>query len=132
VTTLVARTWRGSTDAGDADAYLAYLRATGLAAYGTTPGNRGVFAFRRIVDGRAEWLLVTLWDSLDAVRTFAGATDRDADPTRAVFYPEDDRFLTARDASATHYDVVYVGGVLDDPSPGTRADDGMPNERGTP
>ncbi|GJG88819.1 antibiotic biosynthesis monooxygenase [Gemmatimonadetes bacterium T265] len=111
MTPLLARTWRGTTDAADADAYLAYLRATGLAAYAATPGNRGVFAFRRVADGRAEWLLVTLWDSLDAVRAFAGARAGDADPTRAVFYPEDDRFLTVRDDSATHYDVVYAGGA---------------------
>lgn len=131
MTTLLARTWRGSTDAADADAYLDYLRATGLAAYGATPGNRGVFAFRRIVDGRAEWLLITLWESLDAVRVFADATDAGADPTRAVFYPDDDRFLTARDASATHYDVVYAGEVLGGPSPGTQADRGTPHGPGS-
>lgn len=43
MTTLLARTWRGSTDAADADAYLTYLRATELAEYGATPGDRGVF-----------------------------------------------------------------------------------------
>ncbi len=107
--TLLARTWRGTTDAADADAYLAYLHATGLSAYRAAPGNRGVLALRRLDAGRAEWLLVTLWDDLAAVRAFAGAPDG-ADPTRAVFYAEDDRFLTARDEHASHFEVVYRAG----------------------
>jgi heme-degrading monooxygenase HmoA len=107
--TLLARTWRGTTAADDADAYLDYLHATGLAAYRAAPGNRGVLALRRVAGGRAEWLLVTLWDDLAAVCAFAGAP-AGADPTRAVFYPEDDRFLTARDEHAAHYEVAYLAG----------------------
>jgi hypothetical protein len=41
-----------------------------------------------------------LWDSLDAVKAFAGD-----DHERAVFYPEDDRFLVDRDLTAKHYEV---------------------------
>lgn len=88
---MIARVWRGVTKSADAEPYLAYLKDTGLAEYRATPGNRCVFAFRRIVDGRAEFVLVTLWDSEDAVRRFAGE-----DPARAVFYPEDDRYLIDR------------------------------------
>jgi heme-degrading monooxygenase HmoA len=101
---VIARTWRGWTKAADADRYLAYLHQTGLAAYRATPGNRGATALRRIVDDRAEFLLVTMWDNMGAVRRFAGA-----DPERAVFYPEDDRFLVARDEHVTHYEVAYTG-----------------------
>ena len=103
---MIARTWRGATAATDADAYLAYLEDTGLAAYRATPGNRGVLALRRIVGDRAELLLITLWDSEAAVRGFAGA-----DLGRAVFYPEDDRFLVARDEHVDHFEVVHQ--VLD-------------------
>ena len=99
---MLARVWRGATAAEDAPAYLDYLARTGLAAYRSTPGNAGVLALRRVVDGRAEFVLLTLWDSMEAVRRFAGA-----DAERAVFYPEDDRFLVERDARVTHYEVVY-------------------------
>ena len=102
---MIARTWRGSTSAEDADRYLAYLNETGLKEYRATPGNRGVLGFRRIVDGRAEFLLVTLWETVEAVRTFAGD-----EPEKAVFYPEDDRYLLARDLDADHYDVVFAAG----------------------
>ena len=105
---MIARTWRGFTSAEDADRYLAYLHETGLKEYRATPGNRGVFALRRVVDDRAELLLVTLWESAEAVLAFAG----DA-PGKAVFYPEDDRYLIARDLEANHYDVVFAAGEPD-------------------
>jgi heme-degrading monooxygenase HmoA len=99
---MIARTWRGWTSREDADSYLEYLHQTGLAAYRATPGNRGVYALRRIKGERAEFLLLTLWESNDAVRVFAGD-----DIDRAVFYPEDDRFLVDRERHVDHFDVVY-------------------------
>jgi heme-degrading monooxygenase HmoA len=98
---MIARTWRGAVRAEDADAYLEYLEATGLKEYRETPGNRGVFALRRIEGDRCEYLMLTLWDSFDAVKRFAGE-----DVETAVFYPEDDRFLVDRDLTSTHYEVV--------------------------
>ncbi len=98
---MIARTWTGAVRAEDADPYLDYLERTGLTAYRETPGNRGVFALRRIEGDRCEYILITLWDSMDAVKAFAGD-----DVETAVFYPEDDRFLVDRDRTATHYDVV--------------------------
>ena len=99
---MFARTWAGATRAADADTYLEYLHATGLAAYQATPGNRGVLALRRISGDRAEFLLLTLWDSVESIRRFAGD-----DIDRAVYYPEDERFLVARDERVNHYEVVY-------------------------
>jgi heme-degrading monooxygenase HmoA len=99
---MIARTWAGATRAADADAYLDYLHATGLAEYRATPGNRGVLALRRVSGDRAEFLLLTLWDSEEAVRRFGGD-----DIERAVFYPEDERFLVAREERVSHYEVVF-------------------------
>jgi heme-degrading monooxygenase HmoA len=98
---MIARTWRGATKAGDGDAYVEYLRKTGIREYKATPGNKGVIALRRERDGKTEFFLVSLWDSWDAVRAFAGPT-----PERAVFYPEDDRFLVERDNHVDHYQVI--------------------------
>jgi heme-degrading monooxygenase HmoA len=105
---MIARTWRGWTSSKDADTYLDYLHQTGLSAYGATDGNRGIYALRRITGDRAEFLIVTLWESMDAVRAFAGD-----DPHRAVFYPDDDRFLVDREPHADHFDVVYRSGSND-------------------
>jgi heme-degrading monooxygenase HmoA len=98
---MIARTWHGVVRAGDAAAYAAYIRDTGLAAYIATPGNRGAHLLYRIDGDRAEVLTVSLWDSLDAVRGFAGD-----DVERAVFYPEDDRFLIERDLTTAHWEVT--------------------------
>ena len=102
---MIARTWRGATRDTDAESYVTYLHETGFAEYRNAPGNRGVVALRRIVDGRAEFLLISLWESPDAVRGFAGD-----DPSRAVFYPEDERFLVERDEVVQHYEVVFMEG----------------------
>ena len=97
----VARIWRGAVRAADRDAYLEYLERTGIAEYRDTPGNRSVQVLRRTVGDRTEFVIVTLWDSLEAIGAFAGD-----DIERAVFYPEDDRYLVARDDAVAHYDVT--------------------------
>jgi len=82
----------------DADAYLEYLRETGLKEYRATPGNRGAWVLRRDDGERTEILTLSFWDSLDAVRVFAGD-----EVDRAVFYPEDDRYLVDREPTVRHY-----------------------------
>jgi heme-degrading monooxygenase HmoA len=99
---MIARTWRGAVRAEDAEAYLQYLHATGFAGFRETPGNRGALGLRRIVGGRAEFLLVSFWESEDAIRAFAGD-----DIERAVFYPEDERFLVERETRVSHFEVVH-------------------------
>jgi heme-degrading monooxygenase HmoA len=99
---MIARTWRGATKAEDADAYLDYLHQTGFAEYRKTPGNRGVLGLRRIVNDRAEFFLVSLWESEESIRQFAGD-----EIEKAVFYPEDEQFLVDRDLHVSHYEVVY-------------------------
>jgi heme-degrading monooxygenase HmoA len=97
----IARIWCGATKAQDADTYLDYLHQTGIAEYRRTPGNRGVTVLRRIAGDRAEFVLITIWESEDAIRRFAGDVI-----DRAVFYPDDDRFLIARDERVEHYQVM--------------------------
>jgi heme-degrading monooxygenase HmoA len=69
---VIARIWRGAVRRQDGDAYADYMRQTGVAAYAGTPGNRGVWMLRRDVGDRTEFLMFTLWDSLEAVKGFAG------------------------------------------------------------
>jgi aminoglycoside 6'-N-acetyltransferase len=98
---MIARIWTGAVRRGDGDAYAEYMRDTGVEAYLQTPGNRGAWMLRRDIDDRAEFVMFTLWESLDAVKGFAGE-----DHETAVFYPEDDRYLVERDETAAHFDVV--------------------------
>jgi heme-degrading monooxygenase HmoA len=98
---VIARIWRGAVRDSDRDAYVRYMERTGIAEYAATPGNLAAYMLTRdIGDGRVEVVMVTLWESMAAVHEFAGP---DAD--RAVFYPDDDRFLVDRDDTVTHYEV---------------------------
>lgn len=97
---MIARVWRGWTAQEDADAYVAYLEQTGATVSRAIAGNRGFWILRRPVDGgRCEFVTVSLWDSLEAVRAFAGE-----DVEKAVFFAEDERFLVDRELTVTHYE----------------------------
>jgi heme-degrading monooxygenase HmoA len=106
---MIVRTWRGWTRAEDADAYVEYVGRTGIAAYRATPGNLGAWILHRPDGDRVEFVTLSFWDSLDAVRAFAGDQ-----VDQAVFYPEDDRFLVERETSVTHFE------ALSGPAPDTR------------
>jgi heme-degrading monooxygenase HmoA len=95
---VIARTWRGWTRREDADAYVAYIEETGMREYRSTPGNRGAWIMRRDDGDRTEFVTLSFWDSLEAVEAFAGE-----DVERAVFYPEDDRFLVDREVTVRHW-----------------------------
>jgi heme-degrading monooxygenase HmoA len=98
---MIARTWKGAVKRADGDAYAAYMDATGIAGYSATPGNRGAWMLRRDRGELTEFVMFTLWDSLDAVKAFAGE-----DYQTAVFYAEDDRYLVERDLTCEHYEVA--------------------------
>jgi drug/metabolite transporter (DMT)-like permease len=97
----VARLWSGETRASDAPRYLQYLLETGVKDYCATDGNRGVFVLQRPQGESVEFLLISLWDSLDAVHNFAGP-----ELEKAVYYPEDSAFLLRLDPGVTHYQVA--------------------------
>jgi len=98
---MIARIWRGTVRTEDADEYARYISDTGFAEYGRTPGNRGAWMLRRDKGELTEFVTFSLWDSVDAVKAFAGE-----DYEVAVYYPEDERFLVERDDTVLHYAVA--------------------------
>jgi heme-degrading monooxygenase HmoA len=98
---MIARQWHGRVRAADADAYYRYLLDTGLGDYRRAAGNRGVYVLRRREDDVVHYDLITLWDSWDSIRAFAGD-----DVTVARYYPEDQRFLLELEPTVTHYEVL--------------------------
>jgi heme-degrading monooxygenase HmoA len=56
---------------------------------------------RRVYDDKVEFLLITLWDSWNAIKAFAGE-----DYEKAVYYPEDEKFLLQLDPHVLHYEVL--------------------------
>lgn len=98
---MIARIWRGAVRQEDGDLYEQYIRETGVAEYKATAGNLGVTMMRRQVGDRTEFMLLSLWESLDAVKAFAGE-----DYEKGVYYPEDDRYLVDRDEKSSHWEVT--------------------------
>jgi heme-degrading monooxygenase HmoA len=97
----IARIWSGAVRTADADEYAAYIRDTGFSEYGRTAGNRGAWLLRRDDDGTTEFITLSLWDGVDAIRAFAGE-----DIEAAVLYPEDERYLIGGESRIVHYDVA--------------------------
>ena len=97
---MIARVWRGATRAEDADAYATYIEESGTGSARKLKGARGSLVLRRVVGDRAEFQTIILFDSLDDIGAFAGA-----DIGKAVFFPEDDRYLVERDVEVTHHEV---------------------------
>lgn len=100
---MIARIWRGQATPDKADAYYRHVTGTVLPEVALLPGHRGGYVLRREADGAVEFLVVTLWDSMDAVRAFAGA-----DPERAVVEPAARAVLSGYDDFVRHYDVVHA------------------------
>jgi len=95
----IVRMWTGAVRTDDREAYVAYIERTGMAGYRATPGNLDAWMLSRDRgDGLTEITTVSRWESMEAVTRFAGD-----DPERAVFYPEDDRYLVERDERVRHY-----------------------------
>lgn len=99
---MIVRTWRGATRAADSDEYVDYLMKTGIPQYEATSGNRGTLLLHRTTGDRAEFLILSWWDSLDDIHGFAGD-----DIATAVFYPEDERYLVERDLEAFHWEIGH-------------------------
>ena len=102
---MIARLWRGWVRTEDRDPYAAYVEETGVAQYRETAGNQGAHVLLRdLDDGRTEIVALSFWTSYDAIRGFAGE-----DIDTAVYYPEDERYLVAREDTVTHYEVRAEG-----------------------
>jgi len=98
---MIARIWHGSVRPEDGDAYFNMLKRTGLKDYQACRGNRGVQILRREKAGRTHFLVLSLWESMESIREFAGP-----ELERAVYYPEDQKYLLEFEPEVQHYEVL--------------------------
>src|SRR5688500_18572727 len=97
---MIARVWRGMARTSlAADAYQRHVTQKVLPALAAIQGHRGARVLRREEDGGIEFLVMTFWDSIDAIRDFAGE-----DCERAVVEPEARAVLNEYDERARHYE----------------------------
>ncbi|HEX7251556.1 MAG TPA: antibiotic biosynthesis monooxygenase [Thermoanaerobaculia bacterium] len=96
--TKIARIFRGRVLTARADEYEQYI-ATGIEKILATPGNQGATILRRAEGDQTEFLVVSYWESVNAVKRFAGE-----DYQKPVLLPRDREFLTA-EPSVSHFEV---------------------------
>jgi hypothetical protein len=99
---MISRIWRGWTTPQNADAYEALLKAevfTGIVARGIT-GFQGIDLLRRELEATVEFMTIMWFDSILAVRTFAGE-----DYERAVVPTQARQLLLRYDERSAHYEV---------------------------
>lgn len=97
---MIARLWKGWTTPENADAYERLLQETVLPGLRQIYGYRGGYVMRQNGSEEVEFAVLNLFDSLDAVRAFAGP-----DYTIAQFEPEARRLLSKVEPIARHYEV---------------------------
>ena len=98
---MIARAWHGAVPANKAAEYGRYVHETGVTDLRATEGNRGVYVLRRVENGVAHFLVISLWHSREDIRAFAGD-----DIKHARYYPDDENYLLELEPHATHYEVL--------------------------
>ena len=97
---MIARHWRGWTKVQDADVYEMLLKNKVLPGLKHVEGDRGGYVLRSDGPQEVEFVVVNLFDSLEAVERFAGS-----DYAVPVFEPEARKLLNRIEPVARHYDV---------------------------
>ena len=85
-----------------ADEYAEFMKERAAPDYGSIDGLEKLYFLRRIDGDAAHFLLVTLWDSMESVKKFAGEH-----PEKAKYYPEDDAFLLEKEETSALYEVFF-------------------------
>ncbi len=98
---MIARHWRGLAKREFADAYVEHLHSETFPQLVQLPGFHDASILRRDVEQGVEFLVVTVWKSLDAIRSFSGN-----DPESAVVPVKVQQMMIEYDRRPRHYEVV--------------------------
>jgi heme-degrading monooxygenase HmoA len=100
---MIIREWRGRTEVSRADAYVLHFRNVVMPDLQRVPGFLGAYLSRHALGDVLEYVVLTRWESMDAIRAFAGAV-----PEKAVVEPGAVAALSSYDATVRHYEVIEV------------------------
>jgi heme-degrading monooxygenase HmoA len=93
--------WRGSAIRERADDYVKHLQQSVIPELCQIDGFKGIYLLRRDSSGDVEFVVLTLWESMDAIRKFAGEN-----PEVAVVAPAARAFFREYDSEVRHFEIV--------------------------
>ena len=96
---MIARSWRAAATPAGADRYDEHFRASVLTELRSTPGFVRAYLMRSPEGEEIRIHVLTLWESMEAIAGFAGAT-----PDSAVVEPEARAALLWFDETVHHAD----------------------------
>jgi heme-degrading monooxygenase HmoA len=99
---MIARIWHGWTSHQNADAYEQLLKTKILPGIHRVQGYGGAYLLRRPGEAETEFITITMWESMEAIREFAGP-----EGSHAVVPPEAQKLLKRYDPASVHYDAVW-------------------------
>jgi uncharacterized protein YciI/heme-degrading monooxygenase HmoA len=105
---LILRMWKARATAEESDQYIQHATTRVFPDLETIKGHRGAYLLQRPADGEVELVVLTLWESMEAVREFAGAQAE-----KAVVESEARAILKSFDRSVMHFEVVRGPGKID-------------------
>jgi heme-degrading monooxygenase HmoA len=102
---MIVRMWRGQAKAANADAYERFVTTKVFGELPAIPGHRGAYLLKRPIENgnEVEFVAITLWESLAAIRGFAGESI-----DRAVVEPEARAVLSDFDDVVRHFELTHA------------------------
>jgi uncharacterized protein YciI/heme-degrading monooxygenase HmoA len=103
---MIMRFWKARSTVQASDKYVEHATQRVFPALNEIDGHRGAYLLGRAVDDAIEFVVLTLWDSMESVRRFAGVK-----PEKAIVGPEARAVLTSFDETVTHFEIVARTGA---------------------
>jgi heme-degrading monooxygenase HmoA len=98
---MIARVWRGSAVRERADDYVKHLRQSVVPDLRQIEGFKEVYLLRRNSPDGVEFVVLTLWESMEAIRKFAGEN-----PEVDVVAPSARALFREYDTEVKHFEIV--------------------------
>jgi heme-degrading monooxygenase HmoA len=102
---MISRHWKGIAKPGQADNYRSHLKNDTFPKLSAIEGFVRACILTRVLDQGTEFLIITVWQSMEAIERFAGVP---AD--MAVVPPVVQAMMVEYDRKVIHYDVADTQG----------------------
>jgi heme-degrading monooxygenase HmoA len=99
---MIARHWRGVVKTEKSDDYITHLQKDTFPQLANIPGFVSASILRRSTARGVEFVILTTWDSMGAIRQFAGES-----PDVAVVPPFAQAMMVEYDKKVAHYEIAY-------------------------